>query len=82
VTLGDPGRILHAEREDGETDLQGWFTVHGRNIDLFEEVIGLGNYGKTLTVLTLQNEVDDEEAAEEEDLERSWTPTLGRLRRK
>jgi hypothetical protein len=79
---GDPGRILQADRDDGATDLQAWFTVHGRNEDLFEEVIGLGNYGKTLTVLSVQDQPDEEEVEEEEDLQRSWTPTLGRSRRR
>jgi Zn-dependent peptidase ImmA (M78 family) len=78
---GDPGRILRAERDEDITDLETWFVVHGRNADLAEQVIGLGNYGKTLTVLTAQVD-DDEEAEDEEELVRSWTPTLGRSLRR
>jgi hypothetical protein len=81
---GDPGRILHADREEGSTDLEAWFDVQGRNADLLEQVVGLGKYEKTLTVLSVQNDVEDDEEAEQEEkeLERSWTPTLGRSRRK
>lgn len=79
---GDPARILNAERDEAATDLEAWFTVHRSNVDLHEEVIGLGRYEKTLTVLTVQEGPDEEEAEEEDGLIQSWTPTLTRSRRK
>jgi Zn-dependent peptidase ImmA (M78 family) len=79
---GDPARILNAERDDTATDLDAWFTVHRNNVDLSEEVIGLGRYEKTLTVLTVQEAPDEEEVEEKERLVESWKPTLGRSRRK
>jgi hypothetical protein len=63
-------------------DLHAWFTVHGRNAELLEEVIGLGNYGKTLTVLSAQSMADPEEEEEEAQLLSSWTPTFSRSRRR
>lgn len=79
---GDPARILNAERDEATTDLQSWFTVQGQNVDLVEEVVGLGRYEKTLTVLTVQSMPDEEETEDEERLVQSWTPTLSRSRRK
>lgn len=45
-------------------------------IALDEEVIGLGSYGYTLTVLSSEALADDpeEDENEEQDLIRSWTP--------
>lgn len=67
--------ILHAERAVGETDLATWFDGSGR-IVLDEEVIGLGKYGYTLTVLTSESLPEDPLEEEDEDaaLEKSWTP--------
>jgi Zn-dependent peptidase ImmA (M78 family) len=67
--------VLHAERAIGETDLATWFDGSGR-IVLDEEIIGLGKYGYTLTVLTSESLPEDPLEAEDEDaeLEKSWTP--------
>jgi hypothetical protein len=48
-----------------------------------EEVIGLGRYGRTLTVLRCSLKSDDDfdaedEAEDEEYLVEKWTPRLGR----
>jgi Zn-dependent peptidase ImmA (M78 family) len=80
--VADPRRILDADRDEGNVQLTTWFTVHGKNADVIEEVIGLGSWGKTLTVLTLPEAVDDEDAEEEAALVRSWTPSLSKSRRK
>lgn len=67
--------ILRAERAVDETDLATWFDGSNK-VTLDEEIIGLGKYGYTLTVLTSEslpeNPLDDED--EDSELERSWTP--------
>jgi Zn-dependent peptidase ImmA (M78 family) len=78
---GDPGRILEAERDEGTTNLHDWFDA-GPDVRLLEQIIGLGNYSKTLTVLTLEEAIDEEQVEEESELVRSWTPTLSRSRRR
>ncbi|AZV19257.1 ImmA/IrrE family metallo-endopeptidase [Mesorhizobium sp. M7A.F.Ce.TU.012.03.2.1] len=71
----DPRNVLRAERLVDETDLATWFDGSGR-IVLDEEIIGLGSYGYTLTVLTGEHLPEDplEEEDEEAELEKSWTP--------
>jgi hypothetical protein len=78
---GDPGRILGADRDEGSSRLDDWFR-DGPDVGVFEQIVGLGNYGKTLTVLTVEDLPDEEDTEEEEELERSWTPTLSRSRRR
>jgi Zn-dependent peptidase ImmA (M78 family) len=67
--------VLHAERTVDETDLATWFDGSGK-IVLDEEIIGLGKYGYTLTVLTSEQLPENplEEDDEDEELEKSWTP--------
>ena len=49
----------------------------GRNaVNATEEVLGLGSYGKVLTVLTTDVLPDEED--EEDELERCWTPRFRR----
>lgn len=73
VTAGfnqDPYNISRARRADGASSLQDWFNGPHRQ-EIVEEVIGLGGYGKTITVLSGMeppNEMEDED----EDLEDSW----------
>ena len=60
VLVAIPARVEVAV--EGDTDLQTWFGG-SRSIELREDVIGLGRYGKTLTVLhdiELPDEQDDE----------------------
>jgi len=58
-------------------DLQHWFG--GRHsIEITEEIVGPGNYGKTLTILTAENLPDPEELEEDDDLVDSWTPRFKR----
>lgn len=47
----DPQNVMGARRSDGVSSLRDWFGYR-RNVELREEVVGLGVYGKTLTVLT------------------------------
>lgn len=60
----------------GTTTLAEWFSCT-RRLQLDEEVIGLGKYGFTLTVLSseeLAADPDDEALEEEQELLKSWTP--------
>ena len=71
----DPGRIEVGEQDCSQTDMADWFG--GRSLPLDEEVIGLGGYGRTLTVLSSEEltSIDDEDPNDEdESLERSWEP--------
>lgn len=64
--------------DDATSDLQDWF---GGEFDvaITEQVVGLGRYGKTLTVLTAFD-LDEqlEEIGEEQSLVESWTPKFQR----
>jgi hypothetical protein len=63
-------------REAGHSNLRDWFEgPHSQEV--VEEVIGLGSYGKTLTVLTGM-EPPDEIEDDEEEIEESWTPRFRR----
>ena len=39
-----------------------------------EEMVGLGSYGKTLTVLSPRESSDEDDEEDDEALEESWTP--------
>jgi hypothetical protein len=73
----DTRRVSNAARADGSSNLQDW--IGGRqSIELTEDAIGLGSYGKTLTVL-YNIEVPEEEGEDEErSLDESWTPKFHR----
>ena len=74
-------RIAEGERGAADIDLMDWFGG-SRSVTAVEQVVGLGNYGKTLTVITcpsLQDETygeNDEE--DEEKLADRWTPRFHR----
>ncbi|MFZ5503662.1 MAG: ImmA/IrrE family metallo-endopeptidase [Pseudomonadota bacterium] len=51
--------IITAQREDDSADLIAWFRADDE-IDASEEVLGLGDYGKTLTVITADLPDQDE----------------------
>ena len=67
----DPANVQGHRRESGEADLRAWFGTR-RQVSATEEVIGLGEYGRTLTVITTDASPDEED--EEARLEESWTP--------
>ena len=70
----DPERVRQADHTEDTSDLQDWFGGD-RSIPITEEVVGLGSYGKTLTVLiALDLEGRLEEIGEEENLIESWSP--------
>ena len=60
-------------RIEEKTNLQTWFGGT-RNIEVSEDVIGLGRYGKTLTVLYDIDIPEPEDEEEESNLIDSWTP--------
>jgi hypothetical protein len=73
----DPGRVASGARATNEIDVRDWLGG-ARSVAVTEEVVGLGRYGKTLTVLssasigdeTVGYDDDDDEAI----LQESWTP--------
>lgn len=63
------------KRDVAEIGLRVWFETR-RAVDATEEVVGLGEYGRTLTVITTDVVPEDED--EEEDLKERWTPRFSR----
>lgn len=67
--------VLGAKRACGQTTLADWFDCPGQ-VRLDEEIVGLGAYGYTLTVLSGEDlpieDSDDED--DEADLQARWTP--------
>lgn len=66
----DPDNVQLARRAEGETELRDWFGGR-RSIPAKEEVVGLGSYGRTLTILSSEIFAEDED--EEQDLEERWS---------
>ena len=64
-------------RAEGEVDITTWFGGR-RSVTAWEEVIGLGSYGRILTVLTCPDLDEDEDEDSDEALEESWTPRFRR----
>lgn len=73
----DRTNVLDARRKDGVSDFQSWFDspIQGT---FSEEVVGLGDYGRTLTILTASDLPTLEDIEEEADLLESWTPQFKR----
>lgn len=70
-------RIADGERDAADIDVTDWLGGI-RSARATEEAVGLGNYGKTLTVITCPSVHDktygDDEEEEEADLAARWTP--------
>lgn len=67
-------------RAEGEVEIATWLGGQG-TLAAWEEVVGLGSYGRVLTVLTCPDLVDKddfEEQDSDEALEESWTPRFRR----
>lgn len=73
----DSENVRLARRVDATANLQDWFGG-GRKIEISEDVIGLGSYGRTLTVLHSIEVLDPEEEEDEAALIESWTPRFRR----
>ncbi|MDF2367210.1 ImmA/IrrE family metallo-endopeptidase [Sneathiella sp.] len=67
----DTKAIESGVRLNEMTDLSVWFNG-SRNIELHEEVVGLGSYGKILTIIYAQDNFDIDEYDDDEDLEDSY----------
>ena len=73
----DAENVRRAVRIEESSSLQDWFGGH-RRIAISEDVVGLGSYGKTLTVLYDINLPEPEEDEDEAALIDSWTPRFKR----
>nr|VFK19360.1 MAG: protein of unknown function (DUF955) [Candidatus Kentron sp. LFY] len=68
----EPERVSQNERSDAEVDLMDW--LGGRkSVMVAEEVIGLGGYGKTLTILSSE-QLGQGNDNDEEELVENWKP--------
>ena len=72
----NPQRVLQAERATATASTQDWFGAR-RHMEITEEIVGLGKYGKTLTILSVEDAGDDDDE-EDDDLNESWTPRFRR----
>lgn len=70
-------RVVRGEHVEGRSNLQDWFGGP-HDVEVCEDVVGLGRSGKTLTILYSIDLPDDEDAEEEEALIESWTPRFRR----
>jgi len=72
-----PENVRTGQNASGNGNLRDWMDTE-RGYSITEEVIGLGQYGRTLTVLTCNSLTARPEEAEDEDNEEklieSWTP--------
>ena len=70
-------RVADGERAEADIDIMDWLGGV-RSVRAIEQVVGLGNYGKTLTVITCPSVQDetygDDDGEDEEDLIARWTP--------
>lgn len=73
----DEQRVRAWASEESSCNLDDWFGGPW-DAELIEEVVGLGAYGKTLTVLSTTEFLDQEELDEDEEIEESWTPRFRR----
>jgi Zn-dependent peptidase ImmA (M78 family) len=69
----DRNAVERGDRDENESDLRDWFGGV-RSVTVLEEAIGLGRYGRILTMITCDTYADDSD--EEEDLRERWTPRL------
>lgn len=69
--------VRKAKRSDGVSDLRLWFGGDDE-IEVTEEVVGLGSHGKTLTILRGFEFPEEEEEEDEAALDDSWTPRFRR----
>lgn len=69
--------VEHGIRVEATSNLQHWFGGK-RRIEISEDVVGLGRYGKTLTVLYDIDLPEPEDEEDEDNLIESWTPRFRR----
>ena len=62
----DPTNIAEAKREEASSYLDEWFDG-APQVEVNEDIVGLGSYGKTLTVFFADEDAGDGEDDEDED---------------
>jgi len=72
----DSNNIMQSKSIKESVNLQSWFNG-SFDIEITEEIKGLGNFGRTLTVLTI-DETDLEEFLDDEKLDDSYVPRFKR----
>jgi hypothetical protein len=73
-------RVLNGDRDGEEIDVLDWLGGT-KSARVTEEALGLGRYGKVLTILhssQIGPENESEEEREEQDLQKSWSPRFRR----
>jgi Zn-dependent peptidase ImmA (M78 family) len=70
-------QVLREFRAEGASDLATWFKS-SRGGEVYEEAVGLGGYGRLLTVLSCSDSKEQQDDDEDEDLEESWKPSFKR----
>jgi len=73
----DAENVRRARRVEETSNLQQWLGGQ-RSIEISEDVVGLGSYGRTLTVLYDIDIPDNDEEEDERNLIESWTPRFRR----
>lgn len=56
----DPSNVQKARKAEGTSALSDWFDG-GTDAEMNEDVVGLGSYGKTLTVLFTDEPFEDDD---------------------
>jgi hypothetical protein len=67
----DPENIANGRKIEGSSTLDEWLFGAPR-VDMQEDVVGLGHYGKTLTVLFTEEAIEPEDPDEPEDTYEHW----------
>lgn len=62
----DPSNVSNCREFDGTSDLSLWFDG-APEVEMMEDVFGLGSYGRTLTVLFTTETIEDEEGGEDDE---------------
>lgn len=77
--IADPANVLQGARSSTEIDVMEWLGGT-RSAPVTEDVVGLGRYGKTLTVLSSEaiGQEDEEEEGEEDTFDRWSSPRFRR----
>jgi hypothetical protein len=73
-------RVLNGDRDGEEIDVLDWLGGT-KSARVTEEALGLGRYGRVLTILhssQIGPENESEEEREQQDLQESWTPRFRR----
>ena len=73
----DVSNVVSGARADGTSNLQQWFGGN-YDVEVTEDVVGLGRYGRTLTVLYEIELPDEEEREQDSAIRESWTPRFRR----